>query len=481
MTCSQTAGLRAGAVVWRIALVAVVVLLSAVLLWPALLNGGPLIFHDSLQYLGQGRGGVDMVAAKIAAAVNPADVVAVAGAGDAEDQVKFLRSITYQVFAYAGTLSPLGFSGTAFLQSLIVVVLVAIIAGREAIANPLPAAVAATICVAFTALPWTVSTLMPDVFAAVAILCAIIIAARLDRIGWGGKLFVLFAGSMATLSHYGHPPVFFVAAGAALMALVLQRRVSAWAVVLAAGPLVVSFVANMGVAQVVFDEPSIVPLRLPILLARSIEDGPARWYLEENCDVYAYAICELWEEGDIPENLKGLLWSPDGILAATDEQMTRIRDEEFLILGRAFLEYPSEQTWALVGNAVRQMGLIGLADVTWGRVIEGPDGAFERLPIVPAALEDLSVIEGLQKLVVLAAIGVILLFAARDGLRVGDRERTIVFVALVGLAANAAIFGGLSIPVDRYQMRVMWIVPLIAALVWLARCHAAQDQRPAHV
>jgi hypothetical protein len=35
--------------------------------------------------------------------------------------------------------------------------------------------------------------------------------------------------------------------------------------------------------------------------------------------------------------------------------------------------------------------------------------------------------------------------------------------------ANAAIFGGLSAPVDRYQMRVIWIVPMVAALFWLSR------------
>jgi hypothetical protein len=54
-------------------------------------------------------------------------------------------------------------------------------------------------------------------------------------------------------------------------------------------------------------------------------------------------------------------------------------------------------------------------------------------------------------------------------------------VVVVGLAANATIFGGLSAPVDRYQMRVIWIVPMIAALFWLARRNAVQGRERTHV
>ncbi len=47
-----------------------------------------------------------------------------------------------------------------------------------------------------------------------------------------------------------------------------------------------------------------------------------------------------------------------------------------------------------------------------------------------------------------------------------------LLVAVAGLAINAAIFGGLSVPVDRYQGRVVWIVPVLAALFWLTRRNA---------
>ena len=449
--------------------VTLVALLSAVLLWPAMINGGPLTFFDTPGYLDQGRTATSLVVGKTMAALFPTEVALGGEAIAAEEQPSFLRSVVYPIFAYLGSIGPLGLTGTVFLQAVIVAVLVGMIAGQEAVASPKRAAVLTVICVAFTSLPWTVSTLMPDVFASVAILCAIIIGARLDRIGPGGKLFVFIAASLAALSHYGHPPLFLAAAGAALLALVVQRRLSVSAVILAIGPLAFTVVASLGVSQAVFDETSVVPRRMPLLLARSMEDGPARWHLEEHCDEYGYAICDLWG-GEFPNGLGTLLWSPDGLLkTATDAQMDRIRTEEVVILQRTLAEYPIEQLWSFIGNGVRQLGMIGLDDTSWGRVISDETGQFRLEPRTPFVLQDLAAIETVQKTVVLAGIALILAFVLKDGLRSGDRERSMLFIVMVSLMTNAAVFGGLSAPVDRYQMRVIWIVPMVAALFWLSR------------
>jgi hypothetical protein len=260
MTPHRAIADRTGRVARPVLVWTVVLVLSAALLWPVLLNGGPLTFFDTVGYLEQGRSAVSLVVDKIAALLSPAQSGIGGAVSAVVEEPSFLRSVVYPVFAYIGSLGPLGLTGTVFLQSVIVAVLVGMIAGREAVASPKRAAVLTVICVAFTSLPWTVSTLMPDVFASVAILCAIIIGARLDRIGPGGKLFVFTAASLAALSHYGHPPLFLAAAGAALLALVVQRRLSVSAVILTIGPLAFTVAASMGVSQAVFDETSVVPV-----------------------------------------------------------------------------------------------------------------------------------------------------------------------------------------------------------------------------
>lgn len=456
--------------------------LAIALLWPTMFNDGPLIFFDTIGYLQQGSSAVDLVLDKLGAVLPQAgdDIggSGLDGAQDVEREARFVRAIIYPTFIYVGSLGPLGFTGAALLQSILVVVLVSIVAAREAAARPAAAVVAAAMCVAFTSLPWTVSFLMPDVFAAVAILCAMIVAARLDRLGHLGKLFVFGAATVATLSHYGHPPLYLSASCAALLALLAQRRLCVAAFALTVGPLAATVVASVGVAEAVFDEPSLAPRRLPLLLARSIEDGPALWHLETHCDDYNYAVCELWAD-EIPSNLGELLWSSNSLLKkATDEQMDRIRSEEFIILWRSFIEYPLDQAWSFAGNAVRQTVMIGMGDISWGRVVEDANGRFARDGSRPHAAFDLRTIEVAQSALVLGSIGLIFLWGFRDRLRVGDHERALLLVAVVGLAANAAIFGGLSAPVDRYQARVIWIVPLLAALFWLSRRQAANNREP---
>jgi hypothetical protein len=482
VTTRSRAGVAYGPPTIRSALVfaAIVVVIAMALLWPAIINRGPLVFFDTIGYLSQGRSTLELVVDKIMPEPTrvPAPVSADAprapegaaiAAPETERDAPFVRSIVFPAFAYLGSLGPLGFSGTLLLQSLIVAALVGVIAGREASAHSVAAAIAAAVCVGLTSAPWTVSTLMPDVFASIAILCAMIIAARLDRIGVIGKLFVLGAATLASLSHYGHTPLFLAVAAAALLALLAQRRLGLWAVLLTIGPLAITMATSLGVATVVFDEESVTPRRLPLLLARSMVDGPALWHLEEHCDEHGYAVCELWD-GDMPDNLTDLLWRSDSMLKkASDEQMDRIRQEEFLILKRAMLEYPAVQTWSFVGNAVRQLSKIGMEDTAWGTVVEGADGSFQRERSGSGERSGLESIARVQEVVVLGALGLIVVWIVRDGLRAGDRERSLLFVAIAGLVANAAIFGGLSAPVDRYQARVIWIIPMLAALFWLVR------------
>ena len=60
---------------------------------------------------------------------------------------------------------------------------------------------------------------------------------------------------------------------------------------------------------------------------------------------------------------------------ATPAQIDRIRVEEPLILRRAFLEYPAEQPWSFVGNAVSQTWTFGMDDFSWARLARHPDGS----------------------------------------------------------------------------------------------------------
>jgi hypothetical protein len=56
----------------------------------------------------------------------------------------------------------------------------------------------------------------------------------------------------------------------------------------------------------------------------------------------------------------------------------------------------------------------------------------------------------------------------------GRREPDLVLMLALALLMNAVVFGGLSAPADRYQGKIAWLVPMLAAMLWLGR-------RPARV
>jgi hypothetical protein len=72
-------------------------------------------------------------------------------------------------------------------------------------------------------------------------------------------------------------------------------------------------------------------------------------------------------------------------------------------------------------------------------------------------------------LVLLATLGVIAAMFYRRQFRPEDRAISVYLVILATLVTNAFIFGGLSEPADRYQTRLVWVIPVLTAVFWLRR------------
>ena len=64
-----------------------------------------------------------------------------------------------------------------------------------------------------------------------------------------------------------------------------------------------------------------------------------------------------------------------------------------------------------------------------------------------------------------AAVSFLALLALLVTGRMSAAQRAMFFMVCSGLLINAAVFGGLSAPVDRYQARMMWLVPGLLVLV----------------
>ena len=436
-------------------------LAAIVLCWPMLLVDGPLYYADTLAYLHHGEKivGAAMERLSPVPSLDPTAGAMAAQAGDsgAADGAK-LRSIPYSLYAYLTAMTPAGLWITCVLQAAAVLwtflVLVPRLEGRMI----RRAAIGFAGVAGFTSLPWFVSYAMPDILGAILPVFYIAVLGRTDKLAWWQTTALVILATGAVLSHYGHLPL----AGALALLVIgwrwFERSLKPMTIVLCLLPVLLAALANYGAGRISTGEDSIAPKRLPILLARSLEDGPARWYLEDACPTATYAICDLFET--MPNNIGSFLWAEDGYGKATDAQVEAIRREENTILLEAFRRYPVTQARALLGNAALQTVAVGTGEM-WTLPPGAPPFDISEVALGEEVIDRPAL--RIFDIVIPLATGLAflaLILAWWRGL-LGRDQFLALAVTFAALAINAAIFGGLSAPVDRYQSRLVWLLPAL--------------------
>jgi len=464
-----------------------ILLASLVLLWPAYLNQKPFYMADSASYL---RGGEFALRyAKSVVTANWSQDSASDESGDSGSRSNsgfkksetndFIgaRTIAYSVFAALlkgpGTsLSLLIFGHAVLVASLIVVTFRHMgLAG-----NPYAMMGAITLISATTTTPWIVSFAMPDILAGIAILSAAVLTTKFKDLRWFEVLLLSGLLVFATASHASHIPL---VAGLVLVcvpvALILYRhdlwrlrlKLTAWL----CGSFVFALALITSTNLIGFGDVSVVAKRYPITLARYVADGPAREYLEESCLTDDYAVCEIFDE--FPTTIGDFLWNENGLrFQASNEQMARIRAEEFLIIQRSMKEYPMSYVRLTIVDVTRQFMRFGLSAVKFGGEIQ-PKGQ-DDYGVSPAGKRRKEFKAGMEMiqfatLVVSFGVLVSLYLFARKSLKPEDHFMLlIVFLGLLGNAMVCAIFSGVT---DRYQSRVIWVFPVVvvalALRIWL--------------
>ncbi len=442
---------------------------AVILCWPMLFLPTPIAFYDTAAYFNRGYQIFDYIGQLLPFSADAADGASAGGAAGlpADGNARALRSVPYSVFTYATQLTPLGFFGTALAQTVLVLLVLGGAIGRVPTLLDNSAVPLFLGCVFLTSLPWFASFIMPDLFAAAILLYAIVLVNRFDDLSWLQRTVLGLIAAWAIMCHYGHIPLAVAAIGAALGLRLLQWRLRLGALAFGIAPILVALAANALFGMVAFKSTSVVPKRMPILLARSMEDGPARWHLQKHCATYQYEICDIL--GEIPDTVSGLLFEDQGLRQATAEQLDKVREEEPVILWRSFEEYPAEQLWSMAENAYDQFVSFGLEDFGLVVLERQEDGRMQFVYTRDRDRTVFVVFNVIQVSVLLFTLAVIGVMFYRGDFRSQDRAISVYLVILATLVANAVIFGGLSEPADRYQTRLVWVVPVLTAVFWLRR------------
>ncbi len=303
---------------------------AALFLWPAVLNGYPLLFSDT--------GGL------LAMALEPSmgwDKPWIFG--------------PFLFLLHGRTTLWLAAVGQALLLSHMLW-----LAARSVRSwPPLLHVALCAVLAAVTAAPWFASLLMPDVFAPMVVLCVFALAWP-ERLRGPARGWVAVVGTLAVAVHLAH---LIVAAACVALAFAMRRRATPWQAALplgaALGLLVLTNAAGSGVLGV-------SPYGSVFMLARLVADGPAREVVDARCPAIGWHLCA-WK-GRLSNDSDAFLWAPEGPVWDSDRYgPIRFAPEATLIVRETMLAHPEAVAATMALNTARQLPRVDLGDTL------GPD------------------------------------------------------------------------------------------------------------
>ena len=337
--------------------------------------------------------------------------------------------------------------------------------------------------------------LMPDVFAPLAILCMATLAVYWQvlprRHRWALSLLLLFS----LCAHASHAAL---AVSMLLLALATRWLGSRWrglapaALVVVAACIAGAVAAEWAFSKAVTMAVGAPPLRLPHPAARLIDLGPGTAYLRQHCPESNFAACEFLP--NYPTSWDDFLFSTDpakGAFALADAGTKRRLSDEQLRFAAAVLRFdPIGVVTGIGADVLRQLAAfrvdITAYDSRGLAMFEGrmPDDVFADMQASRGAHGSL-LNDWLTKstyVLVLASVLLLAVWRFRPGAGTpalpGPQSvqfSNFVWVVLAGVVMNAVVCAALASSLDRFQSRVVWLVPFMA-LVLLARVRAHRLQ-----
>lgn len=440
------------------------------LCFPALINRGPLLFVDTRSYYLGGHAAVDKVISMFA---RHAD----AGTEDVVQAARGVRSVFYSLFTYVpASIASLGL--VIVLQAMIVSWLLRQVFDLACPRRPRWQAslFIMTLALAST-LSWTASMVMPDIFTSILALSVIVSIIGWDRIGLLTRWALLGCIAGSVVMHLTNLPlaIGLLAVGAIIRFRQLWLERTRFALVGAA--LAVGAMAMLAVGVVGFHQWSMAPQAPPFLLARSIQDGPGRLYLQDHCPQIGLAMCRHLDRIN-PDSIDDFVWHQNGVYSTVSAQeRAELRAEDKRIYVAAALEHPWMQAEAIMRNAIHQLFLFTLRDC-----IIPSDAEYDSTGIT-LVTDDPAVTKPLWQAIAAVPIYAVVFgslccaaWAWQRGRLDHDQKQLFAFVIATVLIEAAA--GAFSEPAPRYEARVIWLIPMLALLLSYRRAERIAKRSP---
>jgi hypothetical protein len=471
------------------ALVCALILMS----WPALFNGAAFFFPDTQTYLrGAGTAIFELtgwetdwsdrhrmikpVAGNVQNLGSSVAVSAADGTKELAHPVLLGRSVYYglMIFPFVVLLGSLG--GVLVHAALAVLVLwitmraLGLGQGRQLAVRVL---VAAGILATFTSLPFFVSLLMPDIFTGFAIAMALSALVGWRRLTTFEKAALVLIACMAAMSHSSNILILSAMLVLGSVVWLCFRGVQTASLIVLAAAATTGVVSERIFVEAVVARLGEPPIRPPFLTARLVHEGPAFWLLRERCPQIRFEACRFLAR--MPQDSDTFLWSLEptrGVFSVESHAVQRrLAEQDSRLAWNTFQTYPVEVIQHSAAASVRQL-FMAKADIfnlppaidelphRYGQELSRSRSAAGQMPM---RLFNISIY-------FTSFISVIILLVLLAKSR--NREFRVAALLLLGaVAANAFITGALSKPHNRYNARLLWVLPLAAgAILASSRC-----------
>jgi hypothetical protein len=425
---------------------------------PAILNGYPLLYPDSMTYLEDGR--------RVARALFLHQTSAYYG----------MRSLLYSlvILPLHRNVDPWP---VVVLQALLTAWLLwltvrSIARGHQAVKY---VATVVVLSVA-TSLSWYVSLIMPDILGPVLYLAIYLLVFARETLARWEKWVLVAVAWWAAASHATHL-MLGVGLCTVLAAVLALRR--DWprmrGVAEAALALVLAVGVPMALNVYLYGTPSVQGESPPYLTARTIADGPGRWYAERDCG-QRFAVCAY--AGRFPDDADGFLWDPAGIYHIAPKSVQKQMEKQDVAFALAAARrYPWAQLRRSMANFRDQLLTFGVDDFDpndwllsqFDTTLPGRKAQYERTrqarDLLP--MEAFTTVQNWAVLAALVAMGILLPLVGRVH---AERLRPLALAAITALVVvgNALVTGTMSTLDERLQSRVVWLLPLAAVMLLLA-------------
>lgn len=434
---------------------------GALLAWPALVNGYPLVFSDTGGFLHQTLGPLMLW-----------DKPWIFG--------PLLHALHWRVTLW------LPLAAQALLASHLLWLTQRALTGEAR-----PGAHMA-LCLGLAALstaPFTVALLMPDLLAPATVLALFLLGPARAAVSRAEAWYLGLLATLGIAAHLAHLPLAAAMAALAFLGGLRRGRALADAARVAA-PLLGAVLLLLATNWAGHGRAALSPHGATFLLARLQADGPAAAVIRDRCPAAGWYLCAFADR--LPMDANAFLWAPDSPVNRDAAGRPRFLGGAMLsaeageIVAATLAAAPLAVAAAMLRNTLRQILTAGIGD-TLGpehlaaalrpRIAEGfparelaaYDAALQPRGLLRDRLGPIAPLHGAVLLLALPALalGGLRAWRAGDGVRLG-----FLAAVIVGLVANAAATGGLSGVFPRYQARIAWLLPAGALLLMLPRRRA---------